>query len=84
MLSSLPRYPLAVALAAMEPMNDVVLFLPAAYTSSSQLFEQFDTIPKVMFLRPDLLPVSQLNVMPKLGSENAVLLFLYCFSKYGR
>ena len=37
-----------------------------------------------MFFSPVVLPVSQLKVIPKLGMANAVLLFLYLFSKYGR
>ena len=59
--------PSIVALAAIDPMNDVVEFLPAAYTSSFQSFTLFITKPKVTFLRPDERPVSQLNVIPKLG-----------------
>ena len=73
--------PSNVASAAIAPMNDVVPFLPAAYTSSSQLLTLFITNPKVTFLRPDLLPVSQSNVIPRFGIAKWVAVFLNCLSK---
>ena len=48
-----------------------------------QLAVRFTINPNVMFLRPDVLWVSQWNVRPKFGIASLVMSLFICLSKYG-